>query len=287
MCWPAWPRRLLAGRAGSGARRWAFWICAASPLLVHGWIVWAHSLLAGGYRRASGSSRWSPGTTWRGGAAVAEVAAHWQGLPPQRVSSPRCCASDGALVCLGLATVAGLTLVASGSMAGDRGGTRSVPLPSAGCPGPPASVDHDAIVGGERQDRCVSGQDRPGPPWVGGRFAGVWYSLLERGRAAGQKRRGAYSPWVSGRSALAGWAGWRLQRRSMQPGNWYGRRMALVGRGAADDRSGLFSTVRSLITGLFPAWPASAFIVGAAGPSSPADPVLGCWWCTRACWPAE
>jgi len=35
----------VAGWAGPTARRSAFWLCASSPVLVNGWILWGHALM--------------------------------------------------------------------------------------------------------------------------------------------------------------------------------------------------------------------------------------------------
>ena len=241
---------LVAGWAGPGARRWSFWICAASPLLVDGWILWGHSLVAAvaGFGLVALVAR-TDGARGRGWEVAALAGAACAGVIASLLRA------DGALVCLGLVAVAGCRWWPTGRWRA-LGAAAAVLLPSVGAL-LLQRIWIAAIVGGD--GGAILSDRTGGSSWIGGRIKGAWYSLLE---PVLRPARNDAALVVLGVAAvvLAGWAGWQLRDARGDATRRVVIALAVaslltVGRLVLNDDE--------LITGLFPAWPAAAFIVGA------------------------
>ena len=244
-CVAAWA---VAGWAGPTARRSAFWLCASSPVLVNGWILWGHALMtAVAGLGVAGALAWHRRGSERSSGWLAVAAVALAGVVAALLRS------DGLVVAMALA----------GAVVAAQWSTRRLPSIVAGASVVGATAIAvvvqrmwvESITGGSRSlltDRTG------GESYLAGRLDGLWHSLLE---PAFLPTRQSTTLIIMGVVAmvLAGWAGVRSAAGSRGD-----RGIVLIALLA----SALLTSGRAwissndLVSGFFPAWPVAAFVVG-------------------------
>ncbi|MDQ4132021.1 MAG: hypothetical protein M3179_02190 [Actinomycetota bacterium] len=232
---------LLAGQLDPRLCRAAFWLAASGPVLVNGYILWAHApsaALAG--LALFGAVR----------LVKALTTGHREGLAPCLAGVAGCLAAGVLLRAEGLLFAGALTLALAVVVAG-RVGLRPAALIAGALAAPAvlAAVVEDrwvqAIVGGAHQSLAVRGETAS---FLAGRFRGAWHDLFQ----AHIVRSPADVAVFVGMGLVVGF-GYRALRR------WgaTSRRDLVVAASAA----AVLYLVRlrleptGLITGLFAAWP--------------------------------